>query len=135
MTFEQLPKDWPTRSLSDPSLTPDVVDLCLKLSDRMQDSALLLLCDHEGRLLQPVVIEQVDWHAIADERAQLFHLFEHLEIPSVVVAVSSRKPINPGVVLRWLDTARRELSRVGVELLGFYCADMDEVWAPVESAA
>lgn len=130
MTFEDLPPQWPTMSLSDPTLAIDVVDLLLKHSDRAQSSALLLLCDDEGRALQPVVVDGVDWHCIARDRALLFRVFGHLDVSNVIVAISALAPIDRGVALRWRDTARTELRKHGARLIGFYIADQDRVWEP-----
>lgn len=121
--------------LTDPELTADVVDLCLKHSDRVQNSALLLLCDDAARLLQPIVIDGIDWHCIAEERALLFQVFGDLDIPGVVVAISASAPIDAGVTLRWRETARTELDKHGARLLGFYTADQDRVREPGREAA
>lgn len=135
MTFDDLPTNWPTLPLDDPRLAADVVDLCLRHSDRVKNSALLLLCDDRGVGLQPVVIDGVDWHAVADERASLFDVVGHVGVPAVVVAVSARRPIPSEVALRWRETARAVFARDGVRMLGFFSADQDSVWEPTAEAA
>lgn len=135
MSFENLRPDWPDLPLTDPTLACDVVDLFLRVSDRMKRSALLLLCDEEDRLMQPVTVDGIDWHMVASERALLFGFLSHLGVPGLVLAISGPRPIDPGVAERWRDTAEHELARLGVRFLGFYTADPNSVWEPAAPAA
>ncbi|GAA4896652.1 hypothetical protein GCM10025789_13070 [Tessaracoccus lubricantis] len=135
MSFEDLPREWHGLSLSDPGLAVNVVDLFLKNSDRRRNSALLLICDEEGRAMQPVVINDIDWYMIADERGGLFHIFDHLHVPGLVVAVSAERAIEPEVADRWLHTSRAELAKRDIELVGFFSADRLEVWEHRPAAA
>jgi hypothetical protein len=59
MTFEDLPADWPDRPLDDPRLVTDVLDLCVSMADRAAGAIIFLLCDPEGRLVQPVAIGEL----------------------------------------------------------------------------
>lgn len=129
MSFEDLPNEWPTLSLANSAIAVDVVDLFLKTSDRVHNSALLLVCDGDGRAMQPVVINDIDWYATADDRTRLFDFLGHLPVPGVIMAVSARTPVEPEVAQRWLQTARAELHKYNIELLGFYSADQHAVRA------
>lgn len=135
MTFEDLDDDWDEESLYDADLAIDVVDLLLGDSDRRRNSALLLLCDEDGFLLQPSVISDIDWRMTAAKRAELFRFIAELGFPGVVVAISAAQAIDPAVVERWRRTAVRELRKELVDLIGFYCADPDEVWDAFFAAA
>ncbi|WP_151524188.1 hypothetical protein [Serinicoccus kebangsaanensis] len=59
MSFENLPDDWPTRSLDDPALAADVVDLVVSDADRSAGALGFLLCRPGGSLAQPVVVGEV----------------------------------------------------------------------------
>ncbi|QFG68108.1 hypothetical protein [Ornithinimicrobium pratense] len=56
MSFEDLPGDWPQRSVADPILAADLVDLVVSDADRRDGALGLLLCRPDGRLAQPVVV-------------------------------------------------------------------------------
>ncbi|MGD8149614.1 hypothetical protein [Ornithinimicrobium sp. Y1694] len=71
MTFEDLPKDWPSRPLDDPIVGPDVVDLCVSYKDRLGGGLSVLFCRADATLAQPVFIgdfELGDDLALAAER-------------------------------------------------------------------
>lgn len=56
MSFTDLPDDWPHRSLADPTVAADLVDLVVGDADRQQGALGLLLCRPGGTLAQPVVV-------------------------------------------------------------------------------
>jgi hypothetical protein len=56
MTFRDLPADWDERPLTDPRLVADTLDLLVMERDRVSGCLLLLQCDDDGRLVQPVVL-------------------------------------------------------------------------------
>lgn len=56
MTFQDLPSDWPMRSLTDPRLAADVVDLVVSDADRRAGGLSFLLCRWDGSLGQPVFV-------------------------------------------------------------------------------
>ncbi|MEL4357448.1 MULTISPECIES: hypothetical protein [unclassified Luteococcus] len=58
-TFEELPQDWPERSLMDPELLCGVVDLFVRLADREQGVIMAFLTSPALRLLQPISIDDV----------------------------------------------------------------------------
>lgn len=67
MSFDDLPQDWPTRSLADPVLAADVLDLVVNDRDRMQGGLSFLLCRGDGRLSQPVFVGQIPHEAARRE--------------------------------------------------------------------
>jgi hypothetical protein len=67
MSFDDLPQDWPTRSLADPVLAADVLDLVVNDRDRMQGGLSFLLCRGDGRLSQPVFVGQIPHQAARRE--------------------------------------------------------------------
>lgn len=67
MSFEDLPDDWPTRSLADTELARDVLDLVVRDSDRTRPGIAVLLCNDAGRLQQPVLVHDA---TPAEDRAR-----------------------------------------------------------------
>ncbi len=57
MAFTDLPPQWADRPIHHPALVADVLDLLVPLSDRRAGALLLALCDEQGRLLQPCLVE------------------------------------------------------------------------------
>ncbi|NNG34722.1 hypothetical protein [Nakamurella aerolata] len=128
MSFEDLPTGWPSQSLIDPNLAADVVDLCCSLRDRENNSLALLLCDEQGRLVQPICLEQLP--SAPDEGAarQLGRLLSELPIHGTLVAAFGR----PGAYLdddtRAWHQAMIEAGRMAsVQLLGCYLATPQRV--------
>jgi hypothetical protein len=56
MSFDDLPRDWPRRPLSDPVLTADVIDLVVSDADRRSQGLGFLLCRPGGTLGQPFFV-------------------------------------------------------------------------------
>jgi hypothetical protein len=134
MSFEDLPRDWPHRAVTDPAITADLLDLIVTDRDRATGALGLLLCGRGDRLLQPVVVEAPDLHADAAERRRAFDTvcaaFGHLGEPGaegrgarlgLLVALARPGPPlpTPGD-LRWRDTAYRSCRDHGVGLLGVW---------------
>lgn len=65
MTFQELPDDWPARSLADPVLAADLVDLVVTDKDRAEGALAFLLCRPEGSLAQPLVLNELDGDPVA----------------------------------------------------------------------
>lgn len=59
MNFENLPADWPTIPLTDPSHIADVLDIFVGIQDRMTGSLLILICDEQRLPVQPVMINDI----------------------------------------------------------------------------
>lgn len=122
MTFHDLPKDWPHRSLADPRTAADVLDLCVSDRDRSAGGLSVLLCRHDHTLAQPVFVGPLD------DAPDLPDLLDRLvemttSVPGVAALVLA-------VVRSWggvSDADRRlhqhaiEVCRArGVDLLGTY---------------
>lgn len=60
MSFDDLPDDWPHRSVADPTLAADLVDLVVSDADRREGALGLLLCRPDGTLAQPVIVTTQD---------------------------------------------------------------------------
>jgi hypothetical protein len=56
MRFEDLPRDWAQRPITDPAVLEGVVDLITTDRSRVDGATYLLLCHHNRRLLQPVCL-------------------------------------------------------------------------------
>jgi hypothetical protein len=67
MRFEDLPRDWAQRPVTDPDVFEGVADLIATHRSRARGGTWLLLCHPNGRLLQPVLVE----HAGAADAAEV----------------------------------------------------------------
>ena len=56
MRFDDLPKDWAQRPITDPDVFEGVVDLIATEQSRSEGATYLLLCHSNGRLLQPICL-------------------------------------------------------------------------------
>lgn len=125
MTFQDLPKGWHSRPLTDTDLAGDVVDLVVRESDRASGCISLLLCDHTHRMLQPVTITDLD-REVPEERRRLFDLLvgEFADrLGGVVVAVGRPRGSVPDDEARaWHEAAIAACREHDVPLLGTYLA-------------
>lgn len=125
MTFQDLPKGWHSRPLTDTELAADVVDLVVRESDRASGCISLLLCDRTHRMLQPVTITDLDRDA-PDERRELFDLLVGEfagRLGGVVVAVGRPRGAVPDDEARaWHEAAIAACREYDVPLLGTYLA-------------
>lgn len=89
MTFTDLPKDWPMRSLAEPTLAADVVDLVVRDQDRSEGGLSFLLCRPDGSLAQPVFIETEGCPDLADLVGRMGDIVAHVpEVRGLVVAIA-----------------------------------------------
>lgn len=89
MSFDDLPRDWPARSLADPTFAADVLDLCVSDSDRLTGGLSILLCRPDGSLSQPIFVADVP-HEAGFREAVSAVVLGSLSLPGVdgvVVAV------------------------------------------------
>ncbi|EWT03224.1 hypothetical protein N865_01895 [Intrasporangium oryzae NRRL B-24470] len=57
MRFDELPKSWPTRPVTDPEIFEGVIDLIVTEQSRATGAVYAILCHPDGRLLQPICID------------------------------------------------------------------------------
>ncbi|MDO5740169.1 MAG: hypothetical protein Q4P07_08480 [Ornithinimicrobium sp.] len=122
MSFDDLPRDWPSRPLRDPDFTADVLDLCVSDQDRTAGGLAVLFCRRDDTLAQPVFVGDIpDEQGLLDALVSLGRAT--VEMPPVAGAVMA-------IVRPWgavCDGDRRahqqaiEVCRgVGITLLGMY---------------
>ncbi|MCA0437542.1 MAG: hypothetical protein M9891_12895 [Austwickia sp.] len=132
MLFESLPADWPQRPLTDPEIAAGVVDLCTPERDRHAGTLVMLLCHPSGRLMQPVVVNDVPIRLPTPEKARTWAGLLHAAVScraSVVLAVGARQPRLTTEVVAWVDEARAACAAHDVPLLGIYLASRGDVAA------
>jgi hypothetical protein len=56
MAFTDLPDDWGSRPITDPTLTADVLDLLVSEQCRHRGGLVLLFCDASDRLVAPIEV-------------------------------------------------------------------------------
>ncbi|GAB3706653.1 hypothetical protein [Mariniluteicoccus flavus] len=135
MTFDDLPENWADRPVWDSNLA-DVVDMFLSIKDRLRNSVCLLLCDDDGHLQVPCILNDVPFHD-PRERPELPEDFvHHLRdfTPRILVAFGHRRP---GVTLddlRWRAGLADQFARAGIPVIGFFTGDLQGVH-PIPDAA
>lgn len=123
MTFTDLPDDWPSRSLADPALAADVIDLLVLGRDRPRDVLLLQPCRADGVPMPgAVVIEGVRWGATREQRAATIAFLDELAPGAVILAMSRRWGTPQPDDQLWVESARDVCAASGIELLGVYLA-------------
>lgn len=132
MSFQDLPPDIRDRSLTDPRLAADVIDLIIGDEARARGSVGLMLCDDADRGLQPVVLTDVPENASSDGLRQLLELLLPVvaeDRGSVLVGRGRRRGIAPNDLDReWHQLAIDACAAAGVRLLGFHLATRDGVF-------
>lgn len=133
MTFHDLPRDWPTRSVTDPDIFIDLVDLIVRDRDRHEGALVALICSADGRLVQPVVVSDIPVLAAA-ERAQTLNpligaILAHVPGGSLVIVVARpgrRDTIDSD--REWHESAIRVCRAAGVQLSAFAVATPTRIW-------
>lgn len=137
MSFRDLPPDIRDRSLTDPRLAADVIDLIIGDEARACGSVGLMLCDDADRGLQPVVLSDVPENASSDGLRQLLELLLPVvaeDRGSVLIGRGRRRGVAPNDLDReWHQLAIDSCAAAGVRLLGFHLATRDGVFALPES--
>ena len=126
MSFHDLPDDWPTRSLTDPAIARDIVDLVVRETDRESGCICVLLCDAGARMLQPLTLGDVGDLPSRREAEGFFDmLLEQLgdQLAAIVVALGRPHGHEPDDPARaWHEAAIAASRRHGVRLVGTYLA-------------
>jgi hypothetical protein len=128
MTFEDLPDDWKQQPLTDPRLVADVLDLFVSDADRCAGALAVLLCDEQGRLLQPGIISDLDYESSEAERGRMLasfitHLTEFFD--SVLFAVARADGLSVTADDERWARAVRYACEGKVRLLGFHLITRD----------
>lgn len=118
MSFDDLPRDWPTRSLADHVFAADVLDLCVSDADRTTGGLSVLLCRPDGSLSQPLFVAEVPDEAGLREAVSAVVLGS-LSLPGVdglvVAAVRARGAVTDAdrrVHQHAIEVCRRALLRL-----------------------
>lgn len=124
MGFADLPDDWSDRPLTEPRLVADVLDLVLSERDRRAGALAVLMCDDDDRLVQPVVISDLEPMATEDDRARALSVITGAMggSGSILVAVARRDGLSiTDDDQVWARAARRasvdEVRLLGVHLV------------------
>lgn len=94
MTFRDLPKDWPTRPVTDPAIFADVIDLIVTEADRTAGAIYVVICSPTRRIVQPCAVTDLVSAPMPDRRT-LFEPFVHAIAGSrggLVVAIARPGP-------------------------------------------
>ena len=128
MNFDDLPENWTTLPLDDGPLASGVIDLVVGYADRLQNSLLVLPCDHRDvGLPSPILVGGTDWGMPSPDRRRALEFLSELPVPGYVVALSARRRLPAPVARGWLRTVEDELDSSGRALLAFGVADADSV--------
>ena len=92
MDFEELPDGWAQRPITDPDILVGVIDLIVTEASRSVGALYLLLCHADGRLLQPVAVDDFPGGSpierIRESFGGLFRELRDQGVPAVVLAVA-----------------------------------------------
>lgn len=125
MTFQDLPSNIRDLSLDDPVLAADVVDLCCFSDARENGAIAVLICDTEGRMVQPVLVDDIPWRCSAEDRMQVMtNLLTAAAMfdGSAVIAFARIGNLITDVDRVWHQSVVDGCRRTGVRLLGTYVA-------------
>ena len=123
MRFDELPKDWAQRPITDPDVFEGVVDLIATEQSRSEGATYLLLCHPNGRLLQPICLPDEPPRADAGQALEgvsllLSEMARH-DVHDVVVVIARPGRATPTPRDRDLRAAFEEAcGRAGFELRG-----------------
>lgn len=121
MTFNDLPDGWEQRPMTDPAVFDDVVDLVVSERDRWSGALYLLLCDRDGRLIQPCAITDLPPGCQQDPRAIepfVAALMQHLPGAGLVLVVARPGvPVPQETDVQWMRTAEATCDRANARLL------------------
>lgn len=128
MTFEDLPLDWGENPITH-ELMPDVVDLFVKDSDRVDGCLTLLLLADDQQLVQPITVECFEPEEDPEHAGSFLTSMRELaeDFGGTYVAVRGRT--GPSVPTpddeAWFAPVRRAL---GERLVGAFVASREQVF-------
>lgn len=128
MGFQDLADDDLNKPLTEPTLIANVLDLCISAADRQAGAIAALLCDADGRLVQPTIISDIEPDPTEAERDQLVGVLVDVLAQvdgSLMLAVARRDglSVTPDDVA-WCNAAARGCAGSGVRFLGGYVVTM-----------
>lgn len=123
MRFDELPKSWPTRPVTDPEIFEGVIDLIVTEQSRVGGAVYAILCHPDGRLLQPICIDgagpQPSVETVEDGLSVLLPSLAERGVVAVVMAVARPGGVRPTARDHRLRSAFEAVCRVaGLDLLG-----------------
>lgn len=124
MSFKDLPEGWQEMPLDDDKLIHDVLDLFVSMRDRNAGSLLFLLCDQDRRIVQPVLVEEVERVPPSDSDIMLGNLVTAIrsagEDLCALAAIARRGPLRVfGFDEEWAGLIERAFAG-SVPLLGIH---------------
>jgi hypothetical protein len=139
MTFEDLPDNASALPVEDERFAADLVDLFVSHRSRVRGSVLLGIGDDAGRILQPVVIDDVPPDGDPAQVCEFIdHLAQRLGLASLLFARGRTGPAVPTDGDRgWHQEVIEACRRHRIRLLGAFVATPHEVVAlppPLERA-
>ncbi|MGV1008763.1 MAG: hypothetical protein ACOYBY_09165 [Dermatophilaceae bacterium] len=133
MSFEDLPRDWATRPLTDEAIFADVIDLVVTHRDRVAGAIYILLCGPTDRLLQPCAITDLPGKAVSDLGAAIEPfariVADSIDDGGIVLAVA--RDGRPGITdgdRRWHEAAIQVCRAHGIRLLAVAVATPRGIW-------
>ncbi len=126
MTYQDLPTDWPSRPVTDPAITSDLLDLVVRDADRVDGALYLLLCGERGQLIEPMVFPEPLTRMSREQCGTAFAALEHLALQEglrggILVAIAREKGLFITDTDRgWHEAAIRSCRRSGLSLLGVW---------------
>ncbi|GAA2742363.1 hypothetical protein GCM10009868_12040 [Terrabacter aerolatus] len=99
MRFDELPRDWAQRPITDPDVLEGVVDLIVPEQARSEGATYLLLCHPNRRLLQPICLSDQPGRAAVGEVAERVRLMlaevSRHDVHDVVVVIARPGRVTP----------------------------------------
>lgn len=126
MSFQDLPPDWPTRPVTDPAITADLLDLVVRDADRVAGALCVLLCGEEDRLVHPMVFPEPPSRMSREQRAKVFTALEEVAVEEglrggILVAVArERGAFLTDTDRAWHEAAVTSCRASGLTLLGVW---------------
>ena len=74
MSFKDLPANWPELPLDDSRLIRDVLDLFVSMKTRYDGALVVLMCDANRRITQPILVDEIELNPPADTDVMLNNL-------------------------------------------------------------
>lgn len=99
MRFDELPRDWAQRPITDPDVFEGVVDLIATEQSRSEGATYLLLCHPNGRLLQPICLpdepRRVDVAQVLEGVTLLLSEVARHDVHDVVMVIARPGGVTP----------------------------------------